>query len=93
MTSDNITPAFFELIDAKHYLVSSNGDRFKHPDADAIKAVIQGTRDKPTLWFNYSSEFTKAWKADSQAPAAHYQTRYPREGEEGIVVELFTAGL
>lgn len=84
----NITPNFFELVEAKHYLVSSNGDRHHHPDPEAIEAIIQGARVKPTIWFNYRSQFTTAWEAGSQGANALYQTRYPHEGQEGIVLEL-----
>ena len=41
---NNITKEFFELVDAKHWLISSNGDKFSHPDKEAMQAVIQGSR-------------------------------------------------
>ncbi|MEQ1727360.1 MAG: hypothetical protein ABL982_03185 [Vicinamibacterales bacterium] len=84
----NITPEFLELVDAQHYLISSNGDRFRHPDRDAIEAVIRGSQRKPTLWFNYRSDFTASWEAASQKLDARYETRYPAVGKEGIVVTL-----
>jgi hypothetical protein len=87
-SKNNITLQFFELIDAQNYLVSSNGDRFKHPDYDAIEAVIQGSRRTPTLWFNYRSKFTEVWEAGSKDPNAKYRTQYPSVGKEGIVVNL-----
>jgi len=87
-SKNNITPEFFELVDAKHWLFSSNGDRFKHPDREAVEAVIQGSRRKPTLWFNYRSDFNQAWEAPSKLPGAKYATRYPAEGHTGIVVTL-----
>lgn len=87
-SKNNITPEFFELVDAQHYLISTNGDRFKHPDHDAIEAVIQGSRRKPTLWFNYRSQFTTSWEAGSKEPGAKYSTKYPAPGAEGIIVEL-----
>lgn len=84
----NLTPEFLELVDAEHFLFSTNGDRFEHPDAEAIQAVIKGARRKPTLWFNYRSDFTKGWEAGSKGAGAKYRTRYPQAGKEGIVVRL-----
>jgi hypothetical protein len=87
-SKNNITPEFFELVDAEHWLISSNGDRFEHPDAEAVEAVILGARRKPTLWFNYRSQFSERWEADSKLSGAKYATRYPPKNKPGIVVEL-----
>jgi beta-lactamase superfamily II metal-dependent hydrolase len=87
-SKNNITPEFLELVDAEHFLVSSNGDKFKHPDAQAIESVIQGARHTPTLWFNYRSDFTEIWEAASLKRGAKYRTHYPAPGKEGIVVEI-----
>jgi hypothetical protein len=87
-SKNNITARFFELVDAKHWLISSNGDKFSHPNKEAIQAVIQGSRRKPTLWFNYRSKFNRRWEAPSKKPGAKYATRYPPENKKGIVVKL-----
>lgn len=85
---NNITPEFIELVDAKHWLVSSNGDKFSHPDKEALQAVIKGSRRKPTLWFNYRSKFNARWEAASKKAGAKYATRYPGVNKKGIVVSL-----
>ena len=85
---NNLTPEFLQLVDAGHFLFSSNGDKFKHPDAQAVEAVIAGARHKPTLWFNYRTPFTERWEAASKVPGAAYATRYPPPGEEGITLAL-----
>lgn len=87
-SKNNITPEFLQLIDAKHYLVSTSGDRFKHPDREAIEAIIQGSRRKPWLWFNYRSPFTELWEPVSKQRGAKYVTRYPKPGKNGILVKL-----
>jgi len=84
----NITPEFFELVDAEHFLFSSNGDKFKHPNREAVEAVIQCARQKPTLWFNYRSDYTECWEAGSKGAGAKYRTQYPQAGEEGITIEI-----
>lgn len=85
---NNVTPELLELIDAEHFLVSTNGDKFKHPDAEAIQAIIQGARRRPTLWFNYRTPFTEPFERDSKGPKAKYRTRYPAPGAEGMTVRL-----
>ena len=85
---NNITPEFFALVDAKHWLFSSNGDKFNHPDKEAVQAVIAGSRRKPTLWFNYRSKFNSRWESASKKPGAKYATRYPPRNKKGIVVKL-----
>lgn len=87
-SKNNITVEFFELVDAEHWLFSSNGDKHDHPDKEAVDAVIQGARRKPTLWFNYRSSFTEKWETGGNEPNASYRTKYPDQGQEGIVVEL-----
>jgi hypothetical protein len=85
---NNVTPAFLEIVDAEHFLFSTNGDKFRHPDSQAVEAVIAGARRKPTLWFNYRTPFTEQWEANSLGAAAKYATRYPAPGSEGIVLTL-----
>ncbi len=87
-SKNNITPKFLELVDAEHWLFSSNGDKHDHPDQEAVEAVIQGARRTPTLWFNYRSGFTEGWESGSDGPGARYHTKYPDAGTEGIVIEL-----
>ena len=87
-SKNNITRELLELVDARHYLVSTNGDKFGHPDREAIEAVIQGSRRKPTLWFNYTTDHNVEWKLASRQPGARFRTRYPRSGKSGIVVKL-----
>lgn len=87
-SKNNITPEFIELVDAKNWLVSSNGDKFGHPDKEALQAVIEGSPRKPTLWFNYRSKFNGCWEAPSKKAGAKYATRYPAKNRRGIVVKL-----
>jgi beta-lactamase superfamily II metal-dependent hydrolase len=87
-SKNNITKEFLELVDATHWLFSSNGDKHSHPDKEAVEAVIQGAISKPTLWFNYRSPFTEIWEEEANKPDARYHTKYPAKGKDGIVVKL-----
>ena len=87
-SKNNITEEFLELVDAKHWLFSSNGDLHDHPDKEVVEAVIQGAIRKPTLWFNYRTRFTEKWEKGAGQPGARYSTKYPDNSEEGIIVKL-----
>jgi beta-lactamase superfamily II metal-dependent hydrolase len=87
----NITPRLLELVDARHFLVSTNGDRHDHPDPDAMEAVVLGSTRRPTLWFNYRSAFTEPWERRAAAPGARFDARFPERGAEGIAIALHDA--
>ena len=86
---NNISKTLMNLIDARHFLVSTNGSKnFRHPNAAAIQAIIQGSLHDPVLWFNYRSKYTDIWEPANHPELRHYEVHYPEEGKEGIVVEL-----
>ena len=85
---NNLTQEFLGLVEAQHWLVSTNGDLHDHPDKPAIEAIIEGSIKDPTIWFNYRSRFTEKWEKGAATPGARYRTRYPAKGKEGIVVKL-----
>jgi beta-lactamase superfamily II metal-dependent hydrolase len=83
----NISEDLLKMIEARHYLFSTNGAIFKHPDRATIEAVVERSAAKPTLWFNYESEFNSMWKRGPQAGQKEYTACYPPAGQ-GIVAEL-----
>ncbi|MGE4072181.1 MAG: ComEC/Rec2 family competence protein [Lysobacterales bacterium] len=87
-SKNNITAEFLNLVDAEHFLFSSSGAIHDHPNREAVVAVIEGADRIPTLWFNYRSEFSELYEADSLIPGARYRTRYPARGTAGIVLRL-----
>jgi hypothetical protein len=84
----NISEDLMSLIDAKHFLVSTDGSIHEHPDKPAIEAVLRWSVRKPILWFNYKSEQNGIWARASKTGRASYTANYPAEGSEGVVVEL-----
>lgn len=87
-SKSNISKRLMNLLDAKHYLISTNGDRHEHPDPEAVEVIIQGSLQDPVLWFNYRSEYTLPWEPANHPELRPYSAKYPEEGSEGIVVEL-----
>jgi len=60
----NVTAALLGLVPARHYVISTNGERFNHPDDVALARVV--TQPRPdgqavTLWFNYASTAAQRW--------------------------------
>lgn len=86
---NNISKAMMELIDARHFLISSSGAKHNHPDEAAVKAIIQGSLQDPVIWFNYSSEQTLIWKKKPDASLRKYKAKYPPKGKSGVTIDLF----
>jgi beta-lactamase superfamily II metal-dependent hydrolase len=60
----NITEELLRLIDCDTFLVSTNGDRFGHPDPETIDLIAanSGRTNQPTIWFNYECATTREYK-------------------------------
>jgi hypothetical protein len=85
---NNISKKLMSLIDAKHFLVSTDGSIHNHPNKPAIEAVLRWSVQKPTLWFNYLSEHNEMWAKAPKNNKINYTVFYPGRGREGIVVDL-----
>lgn len=83
----NVTAELLEAVDCEHFWVSSNGDKFEHPDPEAIARVI-AAHPGCTLHFNYRTRFTELWDDPALRKQHRYKTRYPKKGTEGLVFDL-----
>ncbi len=84
----NVIGELISAAPAKHYLVSSNGDTFGHPDDPAIARVVTGAPPGATVWFNYRNARTERW-ADAALTGRHgYAVRYPTQPDTGVLVKL-----
>jgi len=86
----NVTDELLALVETPRYLVSTNGDRYRHPDKEAILRVVgQLERDSDTkLFFNYLSKTTAQWTKPATAKKYRYAPIFPEGGTAGIVVEV-----
>ena len=93
----NIHNALFESMVCHRLLVSTNGSRFKHPDAVAVARMVGGKwrgdnpqSDEPVeICFNYRSRFNEAWDDDTLRQEWNYKTIYSPQGSDGgLLVEL-----
>jgi beta-lactamase superfamily II metal-dependent hydrolase len=87
-SKSNISKELMASIDAKHFLISTNGDKHNHPNKSAIDAVIKWSAQDPTLWFNYRSEQNAIWEKGPENGERNFTTRYPEKITGGIVIEL-----
>ena len=60
-SKSNVLAALLAVAPAQHYLVSSNGDTFHHPDDQAVARVVMHAPPGATLWFNYRNPRTERW--------------------------------
>lgn len=56
----NLTSELLDLVDCRKFVVSSNGDRFGHPDVECLRLIEDGARerlenDATTVYFNYAA--------------------------------------
>jgi len=87
-SKSNLSPDLLELVDCKRYLVSTNGSYFGHPDKEAIARIILHGGSKPILYFNYRSEENALWDDAVLKDDYGYQTIYPHEEHQGLIIEL-----
>lgn len=84
----NITVDPFGAVQAKHYIVSTNGAIFGHPDDEAIARAIVNGGTQRKLWFNYRNEHTAKWDAPELRERYRYSVGLPADGQQGTTIAL-----
>jgi hypothetical protein len=84
----NVLPELFNAVQADHYIVSTNGNRFNHPDDEAMARVITKGGPNHTIWFNYRSARTDPWDREEWQDKYRYVTKYPDSDDGGITLTL-----
>ena len=78
-SKNNVSKALLAAFPAVHYLVSTNGGTFHHPDKEAIaRVLVERQSASKTLHFNCPSDDNAVWHSVSlQHPAKwNYQAQY-----------------
>lgn len=93
----NVTRELLDLVAAAHYVVSTNGAIFGHPNEEALARVIAsapavrnaagGVAGK-TLWFNYVTPKVEPWLAPDLAARHGFKTGIPQRADGGLVIRL-----
>ncbi len=89
-SKSNVVASLVAAAPARHYLVSTNGDTFHHPDDAALARVVVGAPPGVTLGFNYRNARTQRWGAPALIARYGYAADYPSPGAEdaGYALEL-----
>lgn len=83
----NLSPELLEVLDCPRFLFSTNGRRYRHPDAVAVSRVVVGASGAELL-FNYRTRYTEPWEAQGLRRRFGYRTRYPAGGASGLTLQL-----
>jgi len=84
----NITSELFGAIQAQHYIVSTNGAIFGHPDEEAIARVVVSGGEQRRIWFNYRTEHTAKWGAPDLQERYGYAATLPPDGPGMVTIAL-----
>ncbi len=84
----NVTTALMQAVQARHYIVSTNGAIFGHPNDAAIARVIVSGGTHRALWFNYRSEHTAQWGSAALQQAQGYVAQLPAADAQTVVVAV-----
>lgn len=77
----NTSRQLLQKLDCRHYLISTDGSLYHHPDREAIaRLLVHGGSDK-TLHFNYRTERNEIWDDEPLKRRYRYETRYAAAGE------------
>ena len=84
----NVTAKLLEYVPAKHYVISTNGDHFGHPDDVALARVVTARRGS-TVWFNYeATAATARWADDELMERYEFRTQFAVAPLAGVRLEL-----
>ena len=84
----NCSSDLIQSLTARNLLISTNGDKFEHPDQEAIARMVVYNEPGGVFHFNYLSEFNKYWKKPSMQLEHKYEAVYPEPNESGILVKI-----
>jgi hypothetical protein len=87
-SQNNLTNELVRLLPSRHYLLSSDGRHFGHPDAAAVARIVMGAPGESELVFNYRTEHNEMWDASDLKADHGYRARFPEDGQVGIAVDL-----
>jgi hypothetical protein len=84
----NVTAKLLEFVPATHYMISTNGEHFGHPNDVALARVVTARRGG-TIWFNYGpTATTERWAEPSLMKRYGFETRFATASQAGVDLEL-----
>ncbi len=83
----NVSRQLVQSLDCRHWLFSSNGAYFRHPDRQAVARVIKWGGPQADLAFNYRTRFNDVWAGRPLQQQFGYQASYPAADTAGAVLD------
>jgi hypothetical protein len=83
----NLTTELLRYLPAEHYLFSTDGSYFGHPDDVAVAKVLEYGTPGAELVFNYSNPRTRKWDDDRLRERYGHRLRYPDSDATGVYLE------
>ncbi|WP_367325814.1 ComEC/Rec2 family competence protein [Streptomyces sp. HUAS ZL42] len=81
-SSRNLSPELLARLDCRHWLFSTSGARFGHPDRRAVARIARRYQD-PVLWFNYLSPSTTEYARPELGAERGFRAVHPPEDRPG----------
>lgn len=86
-SQNNVSVDLIRKAPAKHYLFSTNGSHFRHPDQEAVARVVKHAPSGAHLVFNCKTPFNRMWDNAVLKAKWNYTVDYG-EGDAGISLHL-----
>ena len=80
-SKNNLTKSLLKKISCKNFLISTNGDKFGHPDNEAIARIVKLMPEKKLI-FNYGHQ-DSMWNEQELIDDNNYEIIYPIEPNGG----------
>ena len=87
-SSQNIDAGLVGLLPSDHFLFSTNGSYFKHPDREAVATILEYGSPGAELVFNYDNARNRQWDDDRLRERYRYHVRYPAANGSGVKLTL-----
>jgi len=83
----NTNVELLKLVDSPRWLISTNGDQFKHPDKECIARILKYAKPRE-LCFNYRTEFTEPWLSQEAQQKYCYEARVREDNELSAMLTI-----
>jgi hypothetical protein len=88
-SSDSTNDDLLDVIDCKHFLFSTDGSSYRHPDEECVVRIIERCGPEVHLYFNADHSSRNAIWNDADMRARHrFQVHYPVRTAPGIRVDV-----
>lgn len=84
-SAKNLSDGFVQAVQTPLWLFSTDGTRFKHPDAVAVARVLRSSTAPRTLCFNVPSTYNDWWSSAAWRTRFDYSTRYGT-AQDGLAI-------